>query len=254
MGKTNDTAQAAEIVRKLTEQASAFLSHHSENPAAQMTFGYFTRHPVAPLNQKRLLHMLLKTQERARELNRPLRILDLACGGGIITSAMAAFGHRALGMDLSPEEIHLAQLFAQEGNQNGQFWQTDLIHDGFWESTVEQTLGGKPDIIVLAYALHHLPQVEFFVDRLSRWLPEGSRLLINEENPQAPLFQLKHRVRTWIQKDTDVEWHRTYHGWKQLLEDRGFQVAPPTGLDPLPGLGRMLPLRCWSLVFTADRS
>jgi 2-polyprenyl-3-methyl-5-hydroxy-6-metoxy-1,4-benzoquinol methylase len=244
---------ARQAVDSTLRRAAAFLARHPSEKEVHRTYGYFTRHLVAPLNQKRLTLILSALSQRSEELGRPLKVLDLACGGGVITCAVATMGHRALGMDLSPEEIRLAKLFAQEEKLGGLFWQTDLLQDAFWEKTAEETLGGKPDAVVLAYALHHLPQVEFFVDRLSRWLPQGTLVLVNEENLGAPLFRLKHVVRTWLQADTEVEAHRNFQGWKELLETRGFKVSGWVGTDILPGISRISPRNCWSLVFSATK-
>src|SRR5262249_55519496 len=149
------------------------------------------------------------------------------CGGGLIACSIASLGHNTLGLDLRSDEVALARLFSSEEHLPGRFEQADLLQDADWEARAEAILGGRPDIIVLAYALHHLPGVEDFVARLGAWLPADARLLINEENPVSPVFRLKHIVRTWIQHDTDVEWHRTYGGWKQVLDARGFSTAPP---------------------------
>lgn len=236
------------------QSAASFLQRHANEKGVSLSYGYFTKHPVAPLNRKRLTMLLKQIQEQSAKLGRPLRILDLACGGGIITCAAAELGHRALGIDLSQEEIRLAKLFAQEERLNGVFLQKDLLLDTSWETTVEEILGGKPDLVILAYALHHLPRVEEFTDRLSKWLAPGAVLLINEENPDAPLFRLKHRVRTWIQKDTEQEWHRTWSGWKQMLEHHGFDTTAPKGADILPAVGKLVPLKSWSLIFTARKT
>ena len=179
-------------------------------------------------------------------------MLDLGCGGGLITCTIAALGHQALGLDLSEDEVRMARLFATEEALPGKFLRADLLGDSDWEKKSEEILGGKPDLVTLAYALHHLPEVGCVIGRLSRWLEPESLLLVNEENPRSPLFRLKHLVRTWIQKDTEAEWHRSFDGWKSILRDSGFAVAlPPTGADPIPALGRLLPDRCWSLVLTA---
>jgi 2-polyprenyl-3-methyl-5-hydroxy-6-metoxy-1,4-benzoquinol methylase len=219
-----------------------------------LSYKFFTRHPVARLYLLRLMAMLEAVGRRSAELRRPLRILDLACGGGLITCALASMGHRALGIDLSASEIRMARLFAQEEKLDGMFLQTDLLADPNWERTAQDTLGGKPDIVTLAYALHHLPEVSPFLKRLGRWLDPPSQLLINEENPKAPMFRLKHRVRTWIQRDTESEWHRPFEEWKRLIEAHGFQTSPKiTGLDLLPGMSRVNPDKCWSIVFSAQR-
>lgn len=240
--------------KTIIDSADRFLKEHRQDPAASLTFGYFTHHPVAPLNQIRLTYLLEETQKKAATLTRPLRVLDLACGGGIITNAIAQFGHRVLGLDLDPNEIRLAQLFTQEQKLDGIFAQADLLNDPHWETKAEQSLGGKADLVILAYALHHIPQVELFVARLSKWLPTGAVVLVNEENPQSPLFRLKHLVRGWIQKDTEVEHHRTIGGWESLLRSVGLNpFGPLRGADPLPGLSVLAPQKCWSVLISFSK-
>jgi 2-polyprenyl-3-methyl-5-hydroxy-6-metoxy-1,4-benzoquinol methylase len=245
---------ADQAVKRVLKSAESFAQRHGQDTAISLTYRYFTSHPVAPLNQRRLRALLEASGQRAAELKRPLRILDLACGGGIITCALASMGHRALGVDLNASEIRMARMFAQEEKLDGMFLQTDLLKDAGWERSAQETLGGKPDIVTLAYALHHLPEITPFLKRLENWLEAPTQLLINEENPESPLFRLKHRVRTWLQKDTDTEWHRSFTEWKRLIETHGFKVSSQiTGLDMLPGMARVKPDKCWSIVFTAQR-
>jgi 2-polyprenyl-3-methyl-5-hydroxy-6-metoxy-1,4-benzoquinol methylase len=196
---------AQETVKRTLQHAESFYRRHQAEKAVQTTFGYFTHHPVAPLNEMRLQALLDILEEHSQELRRPLRVLDLACGGGLIACAIAALGHKTLGLDLSCNEIEMAWSFAREEDLRGKFEQADLLESPDWEGQAEQVLGGKPDAVALAYALHHFPRVESFLQRLSAWLDPGTILIVNEENPQSPLFRLKHTVRTWIQKDTDVE-------------------------------------------------
>lgn len=254
------TDRAIETTHQLLGRARAFYRQNKDLPSISPTFRYFTQHPVARLNKKRLRAILKIIAAQQDELHRPLRVMDLACGGGLVAASIASLDNRVLGMDQSREEIELAQKFASGFSDQPlsgflRFLQVDLIRDSAWEREAEKLLGGPPDVIVLAYALHHLPQLDLFLARLSRWLPPTTILLINEENPHSPTFRLKHWIREWIQKDTEEENHHTYGEWKHLLESHHFRVAPPRGLDLLPGIGHLLgifqPLLCWSLVFTA---
>src|SRR4051812_19906455 len=123
----------SQVIEKALENtiscAASFRRRHQADPAVQLTFGYFTHHPVAPLNRKRLRIMLEAVENRSKQLGRPLRVLDLACGGGLITCAISSLGHTALGLDLSQDEIRLAQLFASEEKLPGKFQQADLLQD-----------------------------------------------------------------------------------------------------------------------------
>lgn len=247
-----------EARKKVLGATRAFYARHNSEPGVARTFGYFVRHPVSGLNQKRLLTLLSTIQALGNKTPPPgrlLRVLDVACGAGLVTSAIASLGHRALGVELDPEEFRLARLFAQEHLLDALFIKTDVLGDAPWEKQAEDVLGGKPEIVVCAYALHHLLDADAFLQRMGAWLPSGSWILVNEENPRSPLFALKHRVRGWLQADTDQEWHRDLAGWTAALERAHFKVAEPTlqGLDPLPGLSKLSPARCWSLVFAAQK-
>ncbi len=240
------------VLDRHLEHARKYLNAHPEAPGIQDTFGYFTRHPVAPLNRKRLRLILAELERQKSDKGRPLRILDLACGGGIISTAAAALGHRVLGMDLNPSETRLAEGFTCAIQETrAQFLTVDLMKNPDWERTATERLGGKPDVILLAYALHHLPDVPALLKRFASWLDAGSVLLVNEENPHSPTFRLKHLVRTVIQRDTEVEHHRSLGGWRRLLEAQGFRISSLAGADILPATGRWAPRMCWSLVFTA---
>jgi 2-polyprenyl-3-methyl-5-hydroxy-6-metoxy-1,4-benzoquinol methylase len=230
--------------------AESFCELHRDNHNVQSTFGYFTHHPFSKLNQKRLSTMMQILKNAS-----PERVLDVACGGGLITNAIASMGINVLGVDINAEEIKLAESFTREQKANAQFLLLDMVTDPNWEKQVEKKLGGKPQAIVLAYALHHLPHVEQFLERLANWVDKDTLLIINEENPLSPSFRAKHVLRTWIHKDTETEWHRTFKQWKKLLKEYQFQVSKQvTGLDMVPLVGTVSPTLSWSLVFTAYKS
>ena len=79
MVKSNTVA--AETIKR----AASFYAAHRflKKKSVSTTYGYFTQHPVAPLNKKRLILMLEAIEARSQTLSRPLRVLDLACGGGL---------------------------------------------------------------------------------------------------------------------------------------------------------------------------
>lgn len=197
-------------------------------------------HARAGFHRRRIAAVLDRLEVRARELGRPLRVVELLSGEGLLTCAAALVGHRSLGLDPRAEAVHRAKLFAQEKRCDGLFWHSDLVQDPFWEQTVGETLGGKPDFVVMADALRAIHQVEFFVERLNRWVESGKHLLVAERNPKALLGRADDRART-------------FDAWRQLLEARGFDVESPSGVDDLAWLERLAPSRCSSLVFTARR-
>lgn len=236
--------------------ARRFYDRYADDDAISTTYGYFTHHPFARLNAKRLHLISELVADRSSELGRALRIADLASGGGLITCALAAQGHTVVGIDLSQEEILMAERFAAEQSLPCQFIQADLVLDDEWEIRAANLLGGTPDVVTLAYALHHFPpdRVAAFVARLGAWLTVGAWSIVNEENPHSPAWRAKHRLRARIQHDTDIEHHRLPETWKALFDANGFRVAPNlVAADMLPVVARVAPARAWSVLFTAIR-
>jgi SAM-dependent methyltransferase len=253
-----------ESLGNLLEEAARFHRLHRGRAAVRDTFGYFTDHPVAPLNQRRLSKIL----ELSASSGPPRRILDLACGAGLTTQALATLGpERCVGVDLESTTIQAAREFNTFLKRSGRrsceplFFAADLTDpEVSWETILGEALGGRPDAVVLAYALHHFDPkfVPSFLERLNRWLDPGAIVVINEENPWSPAFRLKHVVRGILQGDTEAEHHLGYSRWRGLMESAGFAVGNPVALDPTPLAGRaferLFPGLAWSLVFAARRS
>ncbi len=63
---------------------------------------------------------------RLLELDRPMKILDLACGFGRHTNRLAALGHQMTGVDLTPGFIELARQDAARRNVQVDYYQGDM--------------------------------------------------------------------------------------------------------------------------------
>lgn len=240
-----------QIVSEIYTTAHQFLKENSNEKGIQTTYGYFVAHPVAPVNKKRLTQILEEVYNFQHEQKKTLKVLDVACGGGIISSSISLLGNTVVGIDINLDEIELAVRFSKYLHVNSRFYGINVFDEG-WEEVIEKKIEGKPDVIILAYALHHFSNPEGFIDKLKKWMKPGSIIIVNEENPNSPLFRLKHRIRTIVQKDTEKEYHRTYESWRNLFAD-GFYVSKSKGIDILPLINRISPLRCWSIIFTIKK-
>ncbi len=109
-GHAFDQASVA-LVERVREQAMAFAQEDLEDPGMFYTFGAFTDHPVARLNQKRLA---LTLDELAERTTKGASLLDMGCAGGLYTAAFALAGYSAVGVDLAPEEIARGERFADD--------------------------------------------------------------------------------------------------------------------------------------------
>ncbi|MPZ70151.1 MAG: methyltransferase domain-containing protein [Actinobacteria bacterium] len=228
---TNPTIEA--IVDRVLEEAKRFAHENSGDPGMSHTFGYFTDHPVARLNRERLSLTLTEIAERAPG---GARLLDMGCGGGLFTAAFAASGFRTAGVDLAPEEIARAHRFAEKMKVEPALFEGDL-QAADWMPKVEEALGGRPEVVFYGYCLHHLPDVPDHLRSLGEWLPGGSIVVVNEENPRSPTWFLKNALRSVIQRDTKEEHQLSHKKWSALFAAAGFEpVGKVRGVDMLPGV------------------
>ncbi|WP_216902911.1 methyltransferase domain-containing protein [Synechococcus sp. CCY 9618] len=120
----------------------------------------------------------------ARERHgRPLRVLDLACGGGDNTIALAGKARSAGlavqvdGCDLSPTALSIACRRAAERDLNATFFQADVLKDRLPESY---------DVILCSLFLHHLDEGAA-IDLLGRMAQASRSLVLVNDLIRSPL-------------------------------------------------------------------
>ncbi len=115
----------------------------------------------------------IQTLAVALNLSRPLRVLDVACGGGDNTIALAercqkqGLAVQIDGCDLSPQAVAIARRHAAGGSSGGTFFQADVLMD---------PLPADYDVMVCSLFLHHLDDADAI--ELLRRLGQSSRHLV----------------------------------------------------------------------------
>jgi demethylmenaquinone methyltransferase/2-methoxy-6-polyprenyl-1,4-benzoquinol methylase len=114
---------------------------------------------------------------------RGCRVLDLACGTGDITLALAAHGATAIGLDLTPRMIELA-VARREGQPSRDERSLFLLGD----------MGALPfppatfDIVTTGYGLRNVPNIDRAVAQIARVLRPGGLLLSLDFNRPTTSF------------------------------------------------------------------
>jgi SAM-dependent methyltransferase len=128
--------------------------------------------------------LLAPIRSLARERSgRPLRVLDLACGGGDNTTALAERARRAGldlrvdGCDLSAQAVAIAAGSAEERGLGASFFQLDALND---------PLPDDYDVILCTLFLHHLDEGEA-VDLLGRMGRASRGLVLVNDLIRSPL-------------------------------------------------------------------
>ena len=93
-----------------------------------------------------------KIKEKIKPLKR-LRILDIGCGGGLLSEPMSRLGADVVGIDASSRNIEIAKLHAKKNNLDIKYFcstpETFKSKDGF-------------DIILNMEIVEHVEDVDFF--------------------------------------------------------------------------------------------
>lgn len=114
---------------------------------------------------------------------RGARVLDVGCGGGLLSEAMAGAGAEVTAIDLAPDLLKIARL---HGLETG-------IKVDYRPSTVEALATELPaafDAVTCMEMLEHVPDPASVLDACARLLKPGGRLFVSTLNRTPAAFAL----------------------------------------------------------------
>jgi 2-polyprenyl-6-hydroxyphenyl methylase/3-demethylubiquinone-9 3-methyltransferase len=114
------------------------------------------------------------------------RVLDVGCGGGILSDSMARKGAHVVGIDLASKALRVAQLHALEAN-------TPNVQ--YREISVEALASEEPesyDAVTCMEMLEHVPDPASVIRACSRLVKPGGQVFIStiNRNPKSFLFAI----------------------------------------------------------------
>lgn len=113
-----------------------------------------------------------------------LKVLDVGCGGGILSEAMSNLGAEVIGIDASDKTIGVAQAHGLKVNSNVNYIQTTI------EDLLEEGLHKNFDVITCLEMLEHVPEPSQTINEFSSLLSQNGDLIIStiNRNPRSYLF------------------------------------------------------------------
>jgi 2-polyprenyl-6-hydroxyphenyl methylase / 3-demethylubiquinone-9 3-methyltransferase len=152
-----------------------------------------------------------------------LRLLDIGCGGGLLSEPMARLGFEVMGVDASPRNIGTAAAHAAEQG---------LAID-YRASTAEDLLAageGPFDVILNMEVIEHVADPAEYLRTCARLLKPGGLMIVATLNRTLKALALAkigaEYVLRWLPAGT--------HDWNKFLkpeELRGFLSAEPVTVD-----------------------
>ncbi len=111
------------------------------------------------------------------------RVLDVGCGGGILTEAMAQRGAHVTGIDLSDKALRVAELHLQESRLSVTYEKANV--DDF-----AARRAGEFDVVTCMELLEHVPEPAAMVAACARLVRAGGQVFFStiNRNPRSYLF------------------------------------------------------------------
>ncbi|AWW50821.1 bifunctional 2-polyprenyl-6-hydroxyphenol methylase/3-demethylubiquinol 3-O-methyltransferase UbiG [Wolbachia endosymbiont of Folsomia candida] len=161
--------------------------------------------PLHMINPVRASYIIEKIKELKECDLKAISLLDIGCGGGILSESMARVGINVTGVDVCNENIEVAESHAKKVGLN-----IEYIHT----SIEELNSNKKYDVILLMEVVEHVDNLEFFMKRAIELLKPGGLIFISTINRTIKSFLLAivgaEYILNWLPKGT--------HNWNKFMK------------------------------------
>ncbi len=218
----SEVAKFAALAESWWDSEGPFRPLHKFNPVRirfirDRLAGHFNRDPLAP------------------EPLAGLRILDIGCGGGLLTEPLTRLGATVVGIDATEKNIRIAALHAEQGGLS-----IDYRH-----TTAEalDEAGERFDAVLNMEVVEHVADVDAFLTASCNLVGNGGLMITATLNRTAKSFALAivgaEYVLRWLPRGT--------HDWRRFvrpselaagLRHASMTVTSLTGVvfNPLTGI------------------
>ena len=196
--------------------------------------------PLHLMNPCRLDYITCQiAAEYGRDLTKPLpfaglRILDIGCGGGLLSEPMARLGAEVVGADAAPRNIPVAQVHAQASG---------LTIDYRFTTAEDLAAAGEQfDVVLNMEVVEHVSDPLAYLTACHDLLKSGGIMLCStlNRNPKSYLMAIigAEWVMRWLPKGT--------HDWaKFITPDELYALINRAGLTPVDRKGMVFNPVSW---------
>lgn len=166
---------------------------------------------------------------RDESLLRPfegLTLLDVGCGGGLLSEPLARMGFTVTGIDAGDKNVNIARAHAEQSGVAVTY-----------RNTTPEALGADEmfDVVLSMEVVEHVPDVSVFLGHVAARLKPGGAFMGATLNRTAKAWALAvvgaEYVLGWLPKGTH-DWHKFVRPseFAAMLRDHGVQVEKMAGM------------------------
>ncbi|MEM7441144.1 MAG: bifunctional 2-polyprenyl-6-hydroxyphenol methylase/3-demethylubiquinol 3-O-methyltransferase UbiG [Pseudomonadota bacterium] len=223
----NEIAKFEAMAAEWWDENGKFKPLHMLNPCR---LGYIVDQVTAEFGRDR---------ESLNSLN-GLRLLDIGCGGGLLSEPMARLGADVVGADAAERNIPVARLHAEQMGLN-----IDYRH-----TTAEDlaAAGEQFDVVLNMEVVEHVADPLAYLTACQQLLKPGGIMICStlNRNPKSFLFAIigAEHVMRWLPKGT--------HEWSKFITpDELCSLIENAGLNPVDRKGFVFNPFTWAWAISA---
>ncbi len=171
--------------------------------------------PLHKLNPARLTYIRQQIcthfdhDDEATNSLKGLDILDIGCGGGLVTEPISRMGAKVTGIDASEKNIMIASLHAEKMGIK----KTALSYKFTSAEDLLAKSKKKYDVVLALEIVEHVSDVAFFIETCSKLIKPNGLIIFSTLNRTPRSFALgivaAEYILRWLPKGT--------HSWKKFL-------------------------------------
>ena len=148
-----------------------------------------------------------------------INILDIGCGGGLISVPIKKLGANVIGIDASLKNIQVAKSYSKKNKLKIKY---------ICSSPEKLKIKKKFDVILILEIVEHVDDIDFFINRSSRFLKKNGLMFIATLNKtlKSYLFAIvgAEYILKWLPIGT--------HDWEKFVDPRNLiNIAEKSNLN-----------------------